>query len=61
SWIQRNPAAHRQNTAEFLQMFAEGKINPRISGSYPLEDFVKAYDEIAERRAMGKVVLTMGA
>lgn len=60
AWIQRNPAAHRQNTAEFLQWFAEGKINPRISGSYPLEDFVKAYDEIAERRAMGKVVLTMG-
>ncbi|MGB0505871.1 MAG: NADPH:quinone oxidoreductase family protein [Pikeienuella sp.] len=60
AWIQRDWAAHRQNTEEFLQMFADGKIKPRISGAYPLEDFVKAYDEIAERRAMGKVVLTMG-
>jgi NADPH2:quinone reductase len=59
AWIQRDWAAHRQNTGEFLQMFADGKIKPRISGAYPLEDFVKAYDEIAQRRAMGKVVLTM--
>lgn len=59
-WIARNPEKHRQNVEEFLAMFAEGKINPRISAAYPLEDFVKAYDDIAERRAMGKVVLTMG-
>ena len=47
-----------QNVAEFLEMYAKGAIRPRISASYPLEDFVKAYDDIAERRAMGKVVLT---
>lgn len=59
TWIARNPDKHRQNVAEFLDMFAKGQIKPRISGAYPLEKFVDAYDEIAERRAMGKVVLTM--
>ncbi|MEM8751604.1 MAG: NADPH:quinone oxidoreductase family protein [Pseudomonadota bacterium] len=59
-WIARNPEKHRQNVAEFLEMYAEGKIKPRISAAYPLEEFVKAYDDIAERRAMGKVVLTTG-
>lgn len=59
-WIQRNPEKHKANVAEFLAMAADGRIKPRISASYPLEDFIKAYDDIAERRAMGKVVLTMG-
>ncbi len=59
-WLARNPEKHRQNTGEFLAMFADGRINPRISAAYPLADFVKAYDDLAERRAMGKVVLTMG-
>lgn len=60
AWLRQFPEAHRENTEEYLQMFAEGKIRPRISNTYPLADFVKAYDEIAERRAMGKVVLTIG-
>ncbi|MEM7544098.1 MAG: NADPH:quinone oxidoreductase family protein [Pseudomonadota bacterium] len=59
-WLARNPEAHRQNTNEFLEMFEKGQIKPRISAAYPLADFVKAYDDLAERRAMGKVVLTMG-
>ncbi|MEL7464924.1 MAG: NADPH:quinone oxidoreductase family protein [Pseudomonadota bacterium] len=59
-WIARNPERHRRNVAEFLEMFDKGQINPRISASYPLGDFVKAYDDLAERRAMGKVVLTTG-
>ena len=58
-WIARNPDKHRQNVQEFLDMFAKGQINPRISAAYPLEDFIKAYDDLAERRAMGKVVLTV--
>ena len=58
-WIARNPEKHRQNVSEFLKFWEEGKIRPRISSSHRLEDFVKAYDDIAERRAMGKVVLTM--
>jgi len=40
-------------------MYASGKIKPRISGHYPLEDFTKAFDELTNRRAMGKVILTM--
>ncbi len=59
SWIRANPEKHRQNVAEFLGFWKEGKIRPRISAAYPLADFVKAYDDLAERRATGKVVLTM--
>ncbi|MEM7267760.1 MAG: NADPH:quinone oxidoreductase family protein [Pseudomonadota bacterium] len=59
AWLARFPHEHRQNTDEYLQMFSEGKIKPRISNTYTLENYISALDELAERRAMGKVVLTM--
>lgn len=60
TWIRTYPEKHKANVAEFLDFWKEGKIRPRISAAWPLADFAKAYDDIAERRATGKVVLTMG-
>ena len=58
-WTQEDPKAHRENMGEILAMYKSGKIKPRISGTYPLEDFALACDELTQRRAMGKVILTM--
>jgi NADPH2:quinone reductase len=47
-------AVHR---AEVLQMLLDGRIHPHIGGSHPLVDVVEALRELAERRAIGKVVV----
>jgi len=59
SWTMKDPKGHMGNMKEIMGMYASGKIKPRISGHYPLEDFTKAFDELTNRRAMGKVILTM--
>lgn len=60
AWTQRDPNAHMGNIAEIMQMLQSGKIKPRISNHYPLEKFADAFDELTSRKAMGKVILTMG-
>ena len=60
AWTQREPKAHMGNIAEIMQMLQKGEIKPRISNHYPLEKFADAFDELTSRKAMGKVILTMG-
>ncbi len=50
-------AKEQQNIRELMDMFEAGKIKTRISAMYPLEDFATAMDDIAQRRATGKVIL----
>lgn len=58
AWTAKDPKDHQSNMGEIIGMYKSGKIKPRISGTYALEDFGKACDELTERRAMGKVILT---
>lgn len=58
-FAQREPQLSMQNTKELLQLFAEGKLKPHISETYPLEQAADALLALAERRAMGKVVVTI--
>jgi NADPH2:quinone reductase len=46
-----------QNAREAL--YAEGKISPSVSCTYKLSEAPKAMQDIAERRVLGKVVLTV--
>jgi NADPH2:quinone reductase len=46
--------AHR---AEVLQLLLDGAVRPHISARYALDDVVPALCELAERRAIGKVVV----
>ncbi|ETB35868.1 NADPH:quinone oxidoreductase [Mycobacterium avium subsp. hominissuis 10-5606] len=49
-------AAHR---AEVLNMFLDGAVHPHVGAVYPLSEIVSALSELAERRAIGKVVVTI--
>jgi NADPH:quinone reductase len=49
-------AAHR---AEVLQLFLDGKVSPHVGSVYPLSEIVSALSELAERRAIGKVVVSI--
>jgi NADPH2:quinone reductase len=57
SWTEREPAAHRANTADLVRWCAEGKLSAHVHASYPLGEAARALKDIAERKAMGKVVL----
>jgi NADPH2:quinone reductase len=50
-------AAHR---AEVLQLLLDGRVRPHIGSVYPLDDVVSALNELAKRRAVGKVVVGVG-
>lgn len=57
--VARDPEANQQNLAEMFAMYAEGKIKPHISNSFPLERGAEAIRELMDRKAMGKVVVTV--
>jgi NADPH2:quinone reductase len=53
------PKVHLQNIAELWQLFASGKLNPVVTDVFPLEQYEDAYNCMIERRARGKVILTL--
>lgn len=59
TWSNHNPGDSLQNMAELAAMVEAGKLNPRVTESYPLERFADAFAAITARRARGKVILTM--
>jgi len=59
TWAAKNPGLQIQNMQELAELISIGKLRPRVTESYPLEDYVDAFAAITERRALGKVVLRM--
>ncbi|PKP81117.1 MAG: NADPH:quinone oxidoreductase [Alphaproteobacteria bacterium HGW-Alphaproteobacteria-18] len=57
--VARDPKAHQQNVKELFDLYKAGKIRPHISGSYPMEQAADAIRELQDRKAQGKVVVTM--
>ena len=58
TWGNHNPGDSLRNMMELAAMVDAGKLNPRVTESYPLDQYVAAFTAITERRAKGKVVLT---
>ena len=57
SWIAREPAAHRANSAELARWCAEGRLSAHVHAVYPLAQAAEALQAITNRKVMGKVVL----
>jgi NADPH2:quinone reductase len=51
------PELAARDREEVRRLFQTGVIHPRVSAVYPLERAVDAFLEVAERRAVGKVVI----
>lgn len=51
------PEAYEQNFHELFDLYRDGKIRPVVTRSYPLEDYVEAFNVFRNRKAMGKVTL----
>lgn len=61
SFTQREPENSAQNMMELLQMYSEGKIDPKISQVFEFEDYEKALGALTGRTATGKIVLKVGS
>ncbi len=59
AFAMRDPAANAAHVEQLFQWWDKGKIAPRISATYPLERAGEAITAIAERRAIGKLVVTL--
>jgi len=57
----REPEKHARNVQELFDLYATGKIKPRISERVPLERAADAIRMLQDRRARGKIVVTIGA
>ena len=58
-WAALNPSLAASNFQEVAELISQGTLEPRITASYPLDQFGEAFAELAGRRARGKVVLTL--
>jgi NADPH2:quinone reductase len=43
-----------------MAMIADGKLHPEVSAKFPLAEAGKSIRMLMDRKAMGKVVVTMG-
>jgi NADPH:quinone reductase len=61
AFVAREPERHRANVAELVGWWQEGKLRPHVSSTYPLERAGEAIRELADRKAKGKIVVTICA
>ncbi len=59
AWAARDPAAFAASVQELMGLYTAGKVRPRISARFPLERAGAAIRELADRKAQGKLVVTM--
>ena len=59
AFTSRYPKQHQNYLAELFDMYKKGVVKPRITETFRLEDAGKAISYVAERKAIGKVVVTM--
>ena len=59
-WTRRSPAELAPAVHELAAWFRAGKLKPHVSATYPLERAAEAIRLLAERKAKGKVVITVG-
>ena len=57
SFSDREPEVNLVNNRELMDMYARGDIRPHVSKHYPLAEAGQAITELAERRALGKIVV----
>lgn len=59
SFTQREPEAHAENVAGLMAHFAAGRLKPHVSHTFPLEQAGAAMQMLADRKAKGKIVVTV--
>jgi NADPH2:quinone reductase len=58
--VRKNPALGEIRIKALLEWAEAGKIRPNVSHRLPLEDYARAMRLLIDRKAIGRVALTMG-
>ena len=59
TWATKFPRESQKNFQELIAMIDDGKFSPLVTEVYPLDDYKAAFSSISERRAKGKVILSI--
>ncbi len=59
-WARRNPADFAVSVRELGAWFAQGKLRPHVSATFPLARAAEALQLMADRQVKGKVVIASG-
>ena len=59
AFVARDPKRNAQHVEQLFRWWGEGKIAPKISGTYPLERAAEAIEALRDRKAVGKLVVTL--
>ncbi len=60
AYARARPKENARNFAELFGWYAQGRLHPHISQTFPLDRYREALDAVMSRRAQGKVALVMG-
>jgi NADPH:quinone reductase-like Zn-dependent oxidoreductase len=58
-FFSRDPKRNAEHVAQLFRWWDEGKIAPKISATYPLERAGEAIAALRDRKAVGKLVVTL--
>jgi NADPH2:quinone reductase len=61
AFAEHEPEANRENLAALMGHITAGDLTPRVTARFSLENFLRAYDLVTHRKALGKVVLEIGS
>ncbi|MDD2049462.1 NADPH:quinone oxidoreductase family protein [Pseudomonas putida] len=59
AFAQRQPADNAANFKQLFAWYAEGKLKPLVSQTFPLAEAGAAIDLLGQRKALGKLVVTL--
>ncbi len=57
--VQAHPEYAAATHAELARMYEQGLIRPVVARSYRLEELVRAFDDMASRKVIGKIVVEL--
>ena len=59
TWLAKHPEQHLANMREMAALIDDGRLRPRVTEVFQLDDYVAAFRAIGQRRARGKVILRL--
>ena len=59
AFVASHPEANAANIEDLFRLYADGQVKPYISSTHPFEEAGAAIAELMDRRAKGKVVVTV--
>ena len=57
AFVQRQPQAFKRDMAQLISWYEQGKVKPVIDQTLPMSAIVQAYERMASRQVVGKLLL----